>query len=302
MRILGARRLPCQLRKRFDLAQAYAACFRRLLLPDNIAQKKCKMAYDEPMRQPVVIVSACSRQVGSQPYHTVQFKYVDAVVQAARCAPLILPALGADTDFGAILAVAHGIVLTGSPSNVNPALYDAELRDPALPRDARRDATTLPLVRLARERGIPLLAICRGFQEVNVALGGTLHQAVQDVPGYMDHRENPAAPLEQQYGPAHPVALMPGGVLAGIMQAASITVNSLHGQGVAQLAPGLVAEAHAPDGLIEAFSCPTAPGFLLGVQWHPEWQASANADSGKLFGAFGAACRQYEKWAACRVP
>jgi putative glutamine amidotransferase len=227
---------------------------------------------------------------------------VDAVVQAARCAPLILPALGEATDFGAILDGAHGIVLTGSASNVNPALYDQAVRDPALPRDARRDATTLPLVRLALERGIPLLAICRGFQEVNVALGGTLHQAVHEVPGLMDHREDPAAPLEQQYGPAHRLALAPGGVLARIMQAASITVNSLHGQGVAQLAPGLAPEAHAPDGLVEAFSYPSAPGFLLGVQWHPEWQATANADSVKLFRAFGDACRQYEKWAACRVP
>ncbi|MGZ3183407.1 MAG: gamma-glutamyl-gamma-aminobutyrate hydrolase family protein [Telluria sp.] len=254
------------------------------------------------MRQPVVLVSACSRQIGSHPYHTVQFKYVDAVVQGARCAPLILPALGEATDFDTVLDAAHGILLTGSPSNVDPSHYGETVRDPALPRDAQRDATTLPLVRAALERGIPLLAVCRGFQEVNVALGGSLHQAVQDVPGLMDHREDPGAPLDEQYGPAHPIALTPGGVLAEVMQASSITVNSLHGQGIASLAPGLVAEARAADGLVEAFSYPGARGFLLGVQWHPEYRVTENADSMKLFRAFGDACRRYEQWAARRVP
>lgn len=254
------------------------------------------------MRQPVVLVSACSRQLGSHPYHTVQFKYVDAVVRGAGCAPLILPALGEDTDLDTVLATAHGIFLTGSPSNVDPAYYGEALRAADLPRDGRRDATTLPLVRAAHARGIPLLAVCRGFQEVNVALGGTLHQAVHDVPGHIDHREDPGAPLDQQYGPAHPVDLVPGGLLARVMEAASITVNSLHGQGVARLAPGLAPEATARDGLVEAFSAPGAPGFLLGVQWHPEYRVTDNADSMKLFRAFGDACRQYEKWAVRRVP
>lgn len=254
------------------------------------------------MRQPVVLVSACSRQLGSHPYHTVQFKYVDAMVRGAGCAPLILPALGEHTDLDTVLAAAHGIFLTGSPSNVDPAYYGEALGDAGLPRDAQRDATTLPLARAALERGIPLLAVCRGFQEVNVALGGTLHQAVHDVPGYMDHREDTAAPLDEQYGPAHPVRLVPGGLLARIMESASITVNSLHGQGVARLAPGLAPEATAADGLVEAFSAPSARGFLLGVQWHPEYRVTDNADSMKLFRAFGDACRQYEKWAVRRVP
>lgn len=254
------------------------------------------------MRQPVVLVSACSRRIGSHPYHTVQFKYVDAVVQGSRCAPLILPALGDATDFEAVLASAHGILLTGSASNVDPAYYGQDVRDPSLPQDHGRDATTLPLVRAAIQRGIPMLAVCRGFQEVNVALGGTLHQAVQEVPGYMDHREDPAAPLDEQYGPAHAISLAQGGLLARIMEAGVITVNSLHGQGIAQLAPGLAPEAHADDGLIEAFSYPGSEGFLVGVQWHPEWRIEDNADSMKLFRAFGDACRQYEKWAARRVP
>ena len=243
--------------------------------------------------KPVVLVSACSRQLGSHLYHTVQFKYVDAVLRGSACAPLILPALGKDTDLNAVLHAAHGILLTGSPSNVHPVHYGEEVLDPSLPQDEVRDATTLPLVRAAIERGMPLLAVCRGFQEVNVALGGKLYQAVQAVPGYMDHREDPDAPLEDQYGPAHAVDLVEGGELARIMQAPSITVNSLHGQGIAHLAPGLAPEAHAHDGLVEAFSCPASKGFLIGVQWHPEWRVLDNASSVRLFGAFGDACREY---------
>ena len=254
------------------------------------------------MRPPVVLVTACSTRTGSHPYHTVQFKYVDAVAQAAHCAPLILPALGAATDLDAVLAVAHGVMLTGSPSNVDPSFYGQELLNPSLPQDMARDATTLPLVRAVIERGIPLLAVCRGFQEVNVALGGTLHQAVQEVPGYMDHREDQAAPLDKQYGPAHPLELPAGGLLARIMEAPRITVNSLHGQGLDRLAPPLVPEAYAEDGLVEAFSCPTAKGFVLGVQWHPEWRVMENEDSRKLFAAFGDACRQYQQMVQLRVP
>ncbi|HEU4850871.1 MAG TPA: gamma-glutamyl-gamma-aminobutyrate hydrolase family protein [Telluria sp.] len=254
------------------------------------------------MRQPIVLVPACSARLGSHPYHTVQFKYVDAVARAARCSPLILPALGDATDLDTVLGAAHGVMLTGSPSNVDPSHYGQPVHDASLPRDPARDATTLPLVKAAIERGIPLLALCRGFQEVNVALGGTLHQAVQEVPGFADHREDTAAPLDRQYGPAHQVELASGGLLAGIMQAGRITVNSLHGQGIARLAPMLVPEAVAPDGLVEAFSCPSAPGFVLGVQWHPEWKVMENADSLKLFAAFGEACRQYQNMLPLREP
>lgn len=248
--------------------------------------------------KPVVLVSACSRQLGSHLYHTVQSKYVDAVVHGSACAPLILPALGSHTDLDAVLGAAHGILLTGSPSNVHPVHYGEAVLDPELPQDEVRDATTLPLVRAAIERGMPLLAVCRGFQEVNVALGGKLYQALHAVPGYMDHREDPGAQLDDQYGPSHPVDLVEGGELARIMQAPSITVNSLHGQGIAHLAPGLAPEAHAHDGLVEAFSCPASKGFLIGVQWHPEWRVLDNVGSRRLFGAFGDACRRY----ASRLP
>jgi putative glutamine amidotransferase len=144
------------------------------------------------------------------------------------------------------------------------------------------------------ERGIPLFAICRGFQETNVALGGTLHQAVHEVDGQNDHRAPAGADAAVQYGPAHPVEVLPGGVLAGILGNERIEVNSIHGQGVKRLADGLRVEARATDGLVEAFSKPSAPAFNLGVQWHPEWQAASNPVSRALFAAFGNACRSFQ--------
>lgn len=247
------------------------------------------------MRSPVVLVPACVNRIGAHPYHTAQLKYVAALADGAHCTPLIVPALGAATDFEALLAVADGVMLTGSPSNVHAGLYGEEVLDPSLPQDAARDATTLPLIRAAIKRGIPLLAICRGFQEVNVALGGTLHQAVHAVPGMADHRENKEHALDQQYAPSHRVLLDPGGRMAQILNGvAEIKVNSLHGQGIKQLAPGLVAEALADDGLVEAYRVADAKGFTLAVQWHPEWRFSENPDSVKLFKAFGDACRAYK--------
>ena len=251
------------------------------------------------MRRPIVIVPACTRHIGTHPDHAVHSKYIDAVVQGAHCMPLILPALGAQTDFDAVLSASDGIMLTGSASNLQAILYGQEVLNLELPQDHARDATTLPLIRAALRRGIPLMAICRGFQELNVALGGTLHQAVHEVPGMLDHRDSPQDPLEKQYGPAHRVNIAPGGKLAHILDGArEIMVNSLHGQGVDRLAPGLVAEATADDGLVEACTVATAPGFTLAVQWHPEWLATANQDSMKMFQAFGQACRTYQE----RIP
>ncbi|QJD90035.1 gamma-glutamyl-gamma-aminobutyrate hydrolase family protein [Duganella dendranthematis] len=247
------------------------------------------------MRSPIVLVPACVNRIGAHPYHTAQLKYVAAVADGARCTPLIVPALGAATDFEALLALADGVMLSGSPSNIDAALYGEAVLDPSLPLDAARDATTLPLIRAAIKRGIPLLAICRGFQEVNVALGGSLHQAVHAVAGMADHRERKDDTLDQQYAPSHRVLLDPGGRMAQILNgAAEILVNSLHGQGINQLAPGLAVEAHADDGLVEAYRVADAKGFTLAVQWHPEWRFSDNPDSVKLFRAFGDACRAYK--------
>jgi len=248
------------------------------------------------MRRPIVLVPACTRQIGHFPNHAAQNKYVNAVSLGARCMPLILPALAELTDMEAVLAVADGIMLTGSASNVHSDLYGQPIRNPALPLDAARDATVLPLIRAAVKRGIPLLGICRGFQEINVALGGTLHQAVQELPGMMDHRDREDDSLDVQYGPAHPIRLTPGGKFAQMLgDPEEITVNSLHGQGVDVLAPGLTVEAVAHDGLVEAYTVAAAPGFTLAVQWHPEWRITENPDSMKMFLAFGNACREHQE-------
>jgi putative glutamine amidotransferase len=247
------------------------------------------------MRRPIVLVPACVNRIGSHPYHTAQLKYVAAVADGAGCAPLIIPALGDATDIDALLAVADGVMLTGSPSNVHAGLYGEALLDPSLPLDPARDATTLPLIRAVIQRGIPLLAICRGFQEVNVALGGTLHQAVHDVAGMADHREQKIHTLEQQYAPSHRVLLEPDGRMTRILGGVSgIMVNSLHGQGINRLAPSLAVEARADDGLVEAYRVADATGFTLAVQWHPEWRFAENPDSVKLFSAFGEACTEYQ--------
>ncbi|MBC7684178.1 MAG: gamma-glutamyl-gamma-aminobutyrate hydrolase family protein [Bdellovibrionales bacterium] len=255
------------------------------------------------MRSPIVLVPACTRQFGDHPYYAAQIKYVDAVVRGSGCAPLVLPALGEAVDLNSILAVCDGVMLTGSASNVHPSHYGEDVYDPELPQDAARDATTLPLIRAAIERGIPIIAVCRGFQEMNVALGGSLYQAVQDVEGKMDHRENPDLSLDEQYGPAHKITLASGGTLQRILGGVHETmVNSLHGQGVDRLAPGIAIEARSDDGLVEAFSVQAAPGFTLAVQWHPEWRLLENPDSMKMFGAFGDACRQYRAQQGGSVP
>jgi putative glutamine amidotransferase len=240
---------------------------------------------------PLVLVPACNRLLGAYPFQVVGQKYVDAV-RLAGALPLVVPTAEAH-EIDTLLELADGVFLTGSPSNVHPGRFGEAVHDPSLPLDPARDAWTLPLIPRVLERGIPLLAICRGFQEVNVALGGSLLQAVQEQPGHADHRAARDAPPEVQYGPAHSVDVVPGGVLEAIVERPRIEVNSLHGQGVKQLARGLRVEARAPDGLIEAFSAPEAKGFNLCLQWHPEWQAARNPLSLQLLKAFGAACRAY---------
>ncbi|WP_119154461.1 gamma-glutamyl-gamma-aminobutyrate hydrolase family protein [Caldimonas tepidiphila] len=249
------------------------------------------LTFPAPARRPVVLLPACNRTLGAHPYHVIGRKYVDAV-RLAGCLPLVVPSAAAQ-DVDELLETAHGVLLTGSPSNVHPDHFGESVLDENLPLDPDRDSLTLPLIRKALARGVPLFAICRGFQEMNVAFGGSLHQAVHDRPGHLDHREAPDGPLEEQYGPAHEVSIVPGGLLETILGDSRFLVNSLHGQGVNRLAEGLRVEAVAPDGLIEAFSRPSAPAFNLCVQWHPEWQASENPVSVKLFKAFGAACQAY---------
>ena len=241
--------------------------------------------------KPVVLVPACNRMMGQHPFHVAGKKYIDAV-RLAGCQPLVVPAAEAN-EIDALLDLADGVFLTGSASNVHPSHFGEDVHDATLPLDTTRDDWTLPLVPRALERGIPLFAICRGFQEANVALGGSLHQAVQEVAGQLDHRGAKDGPAEVQYGLAHDVTVLPGGALARVLGEGRIEVNSVHGQGVNLLANGLRVEAVAPDGLVEAFSVDAAPAFNLCVQWHPEWQAESNPVSMSLFRAFGVACAAF---------
>ena len=243
-------------------------------------------------RLPVIGVTACTSQIGKHPFHIAGDKYVRAVVTGAGGLPLVIPSLGDLLPLPQLLAGLDGLLFTGSPSNVEPHHYSGPASAPGTHHDPARDATTLPLLRAAVEAGVPVLGICRGFQEMNVVFGGTLHQKVHEVPGYMDHREPQDQPVEVQYGPAHDVHVDPGGVLAGLGLPEIFRVNSIHGQGVATLAQGLRTEARAPDGLIEAFSVADARTFAMGVQWHPEWKVTENPNYLAIFQAFGKACRE----------
>ena len=230
------------------------------------------------------------KQIGPHPFLAVGEKYVRAVVEGAGALPLLLPTLQPALSPEALLDSIDGLLLTGAVSNIEPRHYTDEPSYEGNLHDPVRDTTTLALVPLAIAKGVPVLAICRGFQEVNVALGGTLYQKVHEQPGFLDHRENPDDPLEKQYAPVHAVTFNPGGILAGIAASPSAQVNSLHGQGIAKLGRGLKVEAVAPDGLIEAFRHEGA-GFMLGVQWHPEWHVTENPFYLGIFKAFGDACR-----------
>lgn len=224
-------------------------------------------------RLPLIGVTACSRQIGLHAYHISGDKYVRAVAVAAKGVPMILPSLADILSPSDILDGLDGLLFTGSPSNIEPFHYSGPASAPGTAHDPARDASTLPLIRAAVAAGVPVLGICRGFQEMNVAFGGSLHQRVHEAGPFMDHREDDSQPVEVQYAPAHALHVQPGGVLAGLGLPAQIEVNSIHGQGVERLAPGLKIEALAPDGLIEAFSVEGAPieeaGFCFGGAMAP---------------------------------
>ncbi|GAB2506240.1 gamma-glutamyl-gamma-aminobutyrate hydrolase family protein [Arenimonas alkanexedens] len=241
---------------------------------------------------PLVGLPSDRKQIGHHPFQAVGEKYLRAVVDGAGCLPLVIPSLQPPLDLRALLSRLDGLVLTGAHSNIEPhhygdeASYDGNVHDPA------RDATTLGIVPLAIEMRVPVLALCRGCQEVNVALGGSLYQKVHDVPGFDDHRENPDEPLGVQYAPSHPIALAPGGLLERIAGGPEVQVNSLHGQGLRTLGRGLVVEATARDGLVEAVRLDDPGPFLLAVQWHPEWRVAENPFYLGIFQAFADACRE----------
>ena len=245
------------------------------------------------MSRPIVVIPSCSKMIGGLLFDAVGRKYSAAVAEVAECQPLLAPLGQSMADIAAVLDIADGILLSGSLSNVEPSLYGDELPLNPAAVDRDRDALTLPLIRTAVERKIPLFAICRGFQEFNVALGGTLHQAVHTVDGHADHREPATEDMDTKFGPVHPIQLR--GELRSWIGKDEIMVNSLHWQGIKTLAKPLVAEGFAKDGLIEAVRAPEGNAFCVGVQWHPEWQPRGNTTSIELFRRFGAAAGVHQK-------
>jgi putative glutamine amidotransferase len=242
--------------------------------------------------RPLIGIPADRRMVGHHPFHMVGEKYARAVIDAAGAAPLLIPSLAEELCFEELLERLDGLLFTGSPSNVEPHHYDGPPSAPGTLHDPARDATTLPLIRHAVDAGLPVFGICRGFQEMNVAFGGTLHQKLHEVPGLLDHRDDETQPLDVQYGPAHEVTLEPAGLLRSLADGDRIRVNSLHSQGIERLGPLLAVEARAPDGVIEAFRVRAAASFAIAVQWHPEWKVMTNPFSRALFAAFGKAAAE----------
>lgn len=248
------------------------------------------------MPRPLVGISACVREMHPLIHsHTANERYVHALHDVSGAMPIIIPALGEKTDHAGMLSHLDGLVLTGSPSNVEPHHYDTPRAAPDIKHDPLRDGTTLPLIRLAVQMGVPVFAVCRGIQELNVAMGGSLHQFVHKLPGKRDHRSDKAAPMGKKVALAHWVSLTPGGVLSKLTGQERVMINSLHAQACDRVAPGMVVEAMSDDGIVEAISAPDAPGYVLGVQWHPEAIYGEDRLSNDMFGLFGEAVHAYAR-------
>ncbi len=254
---------------------------------------------NDDLEPPLILVPADVRPADGYVWHAAPETYLSALVHGSGATPLILPALAEAPDFDTLLKRVDGVLLTGARSNVHPGRYGAPATAKSEPHDPGRDALTLPLAVAALRHGVPLFAVCRGMQELNVALGGTLIAEVQEEPGRSDHRAPVSDDQATRFAISHAVAIVPGGALSAIMGSPTIRVNSLHRQAIGRLADGLVVEATAADGTIEAVSVAGAAGFALGVQWHPEYWVLSDPPSQKLFAAFGAAVRRHR--AASRV-
>ena len=250
---------------------------------------------------PQVGIAVDIKYFEDNPFHVVGEKYINAIAHGCQCYPVLLPAMGKGSqlkslnnlfEIDKIIASLDGLFLPGSVSNVNPALYGKTLETPDLPIDHQRDSTTIKMIQSAVEQGVPMLAICRGFQELNVAYGGSIHQKVHELPGYMDHREDSALEKEKQYEHAHEINISKNSMLHKLWGSLSANVNSLHGQGVDRLGDGLIVEARAPDLLIEAVSVSAAKNFAMGVQWHPEWGFWKDELSKVIFNAFASAVNE----------
>jgi putative glutamine amidotransferase len=238
--------------------------------------------------KPLIGISCCTKLFGilGMPNHAASDTYIRATDRVVGGVPVLVPANGELADITTLLARLDGIILTGSRSNVQPTLYGGPPHAEGTPEDAKRDGVTLPLIRAAVAAGVPVLAICRGLQELNVALGGSLHQRLQDLPDHFDHSTPMQPNARVRTGKAHSVRVTPGGWLHRIAGSTEIPVNSLHNQGINRLAPGLLVEAVAPDGTIEAVRGLSA-GFVIGVQWHPEYDWETDPVSRRIFAEFG---------------
>jgi len=239
---------------------------------------------------PIVGV-VCDREIiGPHPFHVTGDKYIQAIVSGSHCLPILIPALADISAVNQLLEMVDGILLTGGYSMVDPLHYQVEPADADTKLDRLRDNTSFPLIKGAIEQGVPIFGICRGFQEMNVALGGSLFQQLHTQGQYFEHRENKMLPTDKQYASSHDINLTAGGQLENILKESSIKVNSLHTQGLDRLARNLSIEAVSTDGLVEAISVADAKSFAIAVQWHPEWMVQQNKHSLKLFNAFGQAC------------
>ena len=247
-------------------------------------------------RRPVVGIIGNSYSLNDRyPVHAGGTMNSEAVAQAAGCLPLIIPSDPRYVSVEELLALCDGFLLTGGRPNVHPSEY-GEAETPAHGDfDRCRDAITLPLIRACVERGQPFLGICRGFQELNVAMGGSLHAEIRDLPGRMNHRMPPDACLEDQFALRHTVRFTEGGVFHRLLGAQEVMTNTLHGQGIARAGSRIVIDGMAPGGTPEAIYVEGAAGFTLSVQWHPEWNAVGDPVSRPLFAAFGVAVAD---WAA----
>ncbi|AXV16223.1 gamma-glutamyl-gamma-aminobutyrate hydrolase [Neorhizobium sp. SOG26] len=246
------------------------------------------------MPMPIVALPADIREIEGGVWHASPNQYVKAALKVAEVMTFIIPAFEEGNDIDAILDRVDGVLISGSATNVHPSLYGRQATENDGPFDTARDATSLPLIRRAIDRGIPLLAICRGIQELNVALGGTLASEIQDQPGIWDHRKPPVLERDGMYAIRQPVFVQEGSCMAQYLGlTGEVQVNSLHRQAIAETAPRLKVEATAADGTIEAVSVIDAKNFAVGVQWHPEYWAETDAPSRALFQAFGDAVRAY---------
>jgi len=242
------------------------------------------------MTRPVIGIIGNSYLINDQyPTHAGGTMNSCAVAHVADAIPLIIPADPAYVTIAELLEVCDGFLLTGGRPNVHPEEYGEAETAAHGTFDRGRDAVVLPLIRACVERGQPFLGVCRGFQEVNVALGGTLHPEIRDLPGRMNHRMPPDGTIEEKFALRHPVRFSKGGPFHRLLGAEEVMTNTLHGQGVAKPGNRIVIDGYAPDGTPEAIFVRDAPGFTLSVQWHPEWNADQDPVSRPLFQAFGAA-------------